>query len=534
MTLILPLVLVFSALFLLYKYLTRNNSYFRDRNVPHRKPIPIFGNQLKLMFQLESAPDNLINVGNEFRNEPYVGLFDFSQPSLCIQDPEMIKQLGIKHFENFVNHRIFGESNADELFLNSLFMMKDQKWKDMRATLSPAFTGNKMRMMFHLVKHCAENMVSYCHEQCGDTEIMTVKPRELFTKVTTDIISTCAFGLEVDCLRDPNNDIFKNAKKILDFDHPLLMFKFLFIMMMPKVAKWMKMSVTPHETTNFFKDLVRDTIAYRRKTNTYRPDVIQLLIEAMDGKLKHDTEKNDEDAGLATIQESDIGKKDGRRDWTDGEIAAQCFLFFLAGYETTGTLLNFAAYQLAVDQEVQAKLYDEVRETENKLNGETVSYEELMKMQYLDAFICECLRMFPPMVAIDRVCNKDTTIEDGKGNSFTIPKGMTIFFNTFGVHYNHKYYPNPGKFDPNRFYGENKKNIQPHLFISFGIGPRACVGSRFALMQMKLILYYMIANFSFEISEKTIIPLRFAKSVRFEPEGCVVDLKKRIKLDLLS
>lgn len=478
MSLILTVAFIVAALFLLYKYLSRNNNYFRDRNVPYRKPMLLFGNQFKLIFNLESGPDTMIDVGNVFRNEPYVGLFQFSTPMLCIQDPDMMKQLGIKHFENFVNHRTFGESAADELFINSLFLMKDQKWKDMRATLSPAFTGSKMRMMFDLVKKCAENMVTYCNEQCQESGTMTVKPRELFAKTTVDIISTCAFGLENDSLRNPDNEILGHSKKILNFESPGVMIKMFCMMLFPKVMKWLDISVTPKETTNFFKTLISDTIAHRRKTNTFRPDVIQLLIQAMDGDLKHETDKKDDDAGFATVQESDIGKKDGRRDWTDVEIAGQCFLFFLAGYETTATLLNFVGYQLAVDPEVQGKLYDEIKETQKKLDGKPINYDALMKMQYLDAFICECLRMYPPMIGIDRFCNRDTTIDDGKGNRFTIPKGMTIFFNVFGVHYNPKFYPNPAKFDPDRFYGENKKNIQPNTFMSFGVGPRACIGKK--------------------------------------------------------
>lgn len=485
MSLILTLVFIVTAIYLLFKYVTRNNNVFRDQNVPYRKPVPFFGNQFKVMLQLESAPDFMINIGNDFRNEPYVGLFQFSQPMLVIQEPEMIKQIGIKHFENFMNHRTLGASASDELFLNSLFFMKDQKWKDMRATLSPAFTGSKMRMMFDLVKKCTENMVTYCDEQCEETGSMTMKPRELFAKVTVDIISTCAFGLEVDCLRDPHNGILSHSKNILNFESSGTMFKMFFIMLMPKIANQLGISITPKETTVFFKTLIADTISYRRKTNTSRPDVIQLLMQAMDGSLKHEADKKDDDAGFATIQESDIGKKDGRQDWTDVEIAGQCFLFFLAGYETTATLLNFVGYQLAVDPEVQRKLYDEIRETEVELNGKSINYETLMKMQYLDAFICECLRMYPPMIGTDRVCNRDTTLEDGKGNSFTVPKGMLIFFNPFGVHYNPKYYPNPGKFDPSRFYRENKQNIKPNTFISFGVGPRACIGN---------ILIFLLTN----------------------------------------
>lgn len=482
MSIILSLVLIATAIFLLHKYLTRNINYFRDRNVPYKKPLPLFGDIFKALLAFESGWDSILRVVNEFRNVPFVGFFDVTTPALSVQDPNIIKQLGIKDFESFVNHQSFVQSGTDELFRNSLFLMQDQRWKEMRTTLSPAFTGSKMRMMFDLVKKCAENMVVYCNEKCQESGVnmMTIKPRELFTKVTVNVISTCAFGLEVDCLKDPNNELFENVKKILDTDAPGTTMKFIFMNMMPKVAKWLGMSITPKPTTDFFKQLVADTIAYRRKTNTFRPDVIHLLIQAIDGNLKHDSNKKDDDTGFATIHESNhnIIKKtsDSKKAWTYDEIAGQCFIFFIAGYDTTSTLLNFAAYQLAIDPNVQEKLYEEMKETEKELDEKSITYEALMKMQYLDAFICECLRMFPPMLGIDRVCNKETTIEDDKGNKFTIPEGMLVMFNPISVHYNPKYYPNPGKFDPERFYGDNKMNIQPNTFISFGVGPRACIG----------------------------------------------------------
>lgn len=81
----------------------------------------------------------------------------------------------------------------------------------------------------------------------------------------------------------------------------------------------------------------------------------------------------------------------------------------------------------------------------------------------MDAFICEFLRKYPPQIAIDRVCNRDTSIKDGNGNSFKIPKGTSAY----AVHYNSKYYPNPEKFDPHSLLGEKKNEIQPNTFILF-------------------------------------------------------------------
>lgn len=431
-----------------------------------------------MMLKMESIADNFINILNEFRHEPYVGFYDFQNPAIFIQDPDIIKQLGIKEFDSFVNHESFTTAVSDELFSNSLFMMQDEKWRVMRSTLSPAFTGSKMRMMFGLVRKCAENLAMYCDEQLDkESGRMTVKPKELFSKVLVDIISTSAFGLEIDCLRNSDNEMYKHSKKAFNFDSFTLMLKIVVMSFAPKIAAWLDLSIVPADSSQFFKKVVADTIAHRKNTQTYRPDVIQLLIEAKEGKLKHDSNKNDDDVGFATVHDAEsTSKQKIKSDWSDVEIASQCFIFFIAGFDTTATMLNFAAYQLAVDHETQEKLYQEIEKAKDNLDRQSITYEVLMKLPYLDAFVCEVLRKYPPQIQVDRVCNKGTTISDSKGNSFTIPKGMTVNFNVYAVHYNPKYYPNPDKFDPNRFLGENKSKIQPNTFIPFGVGPRACLG----------------------------------------------------------
>lgn len=79
------------------------------------------------------------------------------------------------------------------------------------------------------------------------------------------------------------------------------MFKFLVMEFIPKLVKWFDLSIVPADSSHFFKKVVADTIAHRKSTKKYRPDVIQLLIEAKEGKLKHDSNLKDDDVGFATV-----------------------------------------------------------------------------------------------------------------------------------------------------------------------------------------------------------------------------------------
>ena len=181
--------------------------------------------------------------------------------------------------------------------------------------------------------------------------------------------------------------------------------------------------------------------------------------------------------------------------------------------------MSFAAHEIAVNPDVQAKLFAEINETQADLNGKTITYDILQKMKYLDQVVCETLRFWSAAPFLDRVCTKDFTLKyDDK--SILVEKDTLIWFATGGFMKDPKYFPNPSKFDPERFSEENKHNINMDAYLPFGIGPRNCIGSRFALMEVKAVLYYMLLNFSFEISSKTRIPLELEKlPFGVRPEG---------------
>lgn len=86
--------------------------------------------------------------------------------------------------------------------------------------------------------------------------------------------------------------------------------------------------------------------------------------------------------------------------------------------------------------------------------------------------------MWPPALAFDRICSKQYTFQDFDGKNITINKGENVWVPTMGIHRDERYYPNPTKFDPERFSDENKANINAQAFLPFGSGPRNCIGRR--------------------------------------------------------
>jgi len=239
------------------------------------------------------------------------------------------------------------------------------------------------------------------------------------------------------------------------------------------------MRLFAYDQAQYFKSLVLDAIKYREQHNIIRPDMINMLMEARKSP-----------------------EKSNNREWNDDEIVAQCFIFFLAGFDTTASAMCFAAHEIMENPDVQEKLIDEIDAVLDKLDGQPITYEILQSMKYLDMVVSETLRKWPSGVGTDRVCSKPYKLKyDDK--EIDIKIGDIAWVNIAGLHYDSDIFPNPEKFDPERFNDENKNNITPYNYMPFGVGPRNCIGNRFVLMEIKAILYYLLSEFKFEPCDKT-------------------------------
>lgn len=246
-----------------------------------------------------------------------------------INSPELAKELCIKYFDSFTDHRVILDEKVDVLFGKSLISLKGEKWRNMRATLSPAFTGSKMRKMFDLIRVCSTNSIATIQETMPNEKEFEMK--DFFTNFTVDVIATCAFGLEVNSFKNPKNEFKEIALKSSRPNGFLLFVKMIGIMMFPKLMRMLDIGFLEKSTSEFFRTTITGAMKYREANSITRPDMIQLLMEAKKGKLKT-TEEDKTTDGFATVEESDIGKGEVNRDLlTDDDLVAQCLVFFLAG-----------------------------------------------------------------------------------------------------------------------------------------------------------------------------------------------------------
>ncbi|XP_073945642.1 cytochrome P450 9e2-like [Choristoneura fumiferana] len=489
-------------------------SRFSKYGVKNRTPIPLVGNMATTMLRLRHFVDIINNMYTDYPEERFVGNYEFVKPVIFIRDIELIKKITVKDFEHFLDHRTFVSEELDPLFGRNLFSLKGQEWKDMRSTLSPAFTSSKMKHMLPFIVEVGNQMVNSLKTKIlkSKSKSIEIDVKDLSTRFANDVIASCAFGLRVDSHTDDNNEFYKMGYKASNFGFWQLM-KFFLYASVPSLAKKMKMTLFSDDVADFFKHLVTSTMKDREAHNILRPDMIHLLMEAKKGRLTHDERSDkDADAGFATVEESTVGKKTTNRTWSDIDLVAQAALFFIAGFETVSTAMTFLLYELAVNPDVQEKLAQEISEHE-KTSGGKFDYNSIQSMTYMDMCVSELLRLWPPAVASDRLCNKDYNL--GKPNAkatedYIMKKGEGLNIPVMAIHRDPEFFPDPLKFDPERFSDERKHEILPFTYLPFGLGPRNCIGSRFALCEVKVMVYQLLQHMKVEPSERTHIPIQLS------------------------
>ncbi|XP_043669496.1 cytochrome P450 4d2-like isoform X2 [Vespula pensylvanica] len=166
--------------------------------------------------------------------------------------------------------------------------------------------------------------------------------------------------------------------------------------------------------------------------------------------------------------------------------------FMFAGHDTTAMALVFALLLFAKHKDVQQGIRDEVN-TVMQQEGYKLTISVLREFSYLERCIKESLRLYPSVHIISRYISQDLQLK-----KYLVPAGSTCHVSIHSLHRNPEYWPNPDVFDPDRFLPENVKGRNPYSYIPFSAGLRNCIGQRFAMFEIKLMIAYILHNFYLE------------------------------------
>ncbi|XP_062552476.1 probable cytochrome P450 6a13 [Armigeres subalbatus] len=471
------------ALTLAVLWVRKRYSYWKERGIPYSKPSFPAGN-IRGMGRTEHISAQMQRCYKELKGKsPIGGIFFFINPVALIMDLDLIKNVLVKDFQHFHDRSVYSNEKDDPLSAH-LFAMEGTKWKNLRAKLTPTFTSGKMKMMYPTIIGVAEEFLKLIRtESSKNTEI---EMKEILARFTTDVIGNCAFGLECNSLHDPEAEFRRMGRKIFSFANGRLL-KIVIAQQFRSVARSLRITVTDKEVSDFFMGAVKDTVKYREESKIERNDFMSLLLKLKNAESLEDGNAHNIDP--LTVE----------------ELAAQAFVFFLAGFETSSTAMSYCLYELAQNTDLQNKARKCVLDSIKKHGSMT--YEAIQDMHYIDQCINESLRKYPPASILTRTVSKDYRLPN---SDVVLQQGSTIVIPVYAIHHDPEYYPDPERYDPDRFTPDQVAKRNPFTFLPFGEGPRICIGMRFGMMQARVGLAYLMKDFRFTLSSKTPVPLKIS------------------------
>lgn len=494
--------LTFSLLILYFFYTWKSAyAYWKRRDVPYLKPKFPFGNLSDMFLLKKNFSDVWMGVYNSVGNLPFCGIYWMKTPILVIKDIGLIKQILIKDFSHFTDHGLISNTEHEPL-LNNIFHMKGDAWRKMRLKLAPAFTSGKMKMMFPIMNKCSHELKFSLENMCKGTG--TFEAKDLMTRYTLDVIVNCAFGLNATSINNPDCNFYKIGTKIFERSLKRTFTNIVFALSQ-KIYALLKLHLVDYEACEYFTNLVKDTIEYREKNCITRNDFVDILVRLKNNLSIDDTEMFQPSNSDRRPTKGDTENKESADEVTLNDLLAQALVFFSAGFETSSSTLSFCLYELATRPDIQIKVQKELDEALERHGGFT--YQMMQELPYLDNILTETLRRYGAVSAHDRVCVKTYKIP---GTDVIIEKGCKVYIPAYAIHHDPKYYPDPFKFDPDRFLEENVKSRPSCTYIPFGEGPRICIGMRFARILMRLALATIFSEFSCKLNPVTPVPLTMA------------------------
>lgn len=250
--------------------------YWSRRGFAQLKPKFIVGNIGELFRLKKSIAEIYGEIYARSKSLKIVGLYFLYRPALMVNDTSLIQNILVKDFQSFMNHGLYVDEKRDPLS-GHLFSLHDEKWKNLRAKLSPLFSPCKLKMMFPTFLDCAVNLQSHVGE-CARGDNNVIEVRDLFARYTTDIIASVAYGFDNDSINNPDNIFRSMGAKVFkpSFTAGL---RALTTFLMPKMTNILGIRTADKCVEDFMFAMVKETIAFRETHNKQRNDFMQVKFD---------------------------------------------------------------------------------------------------------------------------------------------------------------------------------------------------------------------------------------------------------------
>jgi cytochrome P450 family 110 len=419
-------------------------------NLPDGPHTPALLRVMKLVFQpIKYMEDYTKAYGDAFTllNKSGNHIVYFSHP----QALQQIYTADASHFEA-------GAGNRFLKFLvgaNSLLLLDGERHSDGRQLLTPPFHGDRMRAYGSAIREITLSVIN---------EWQVNKPfdiRSSMQKISLRVILRVVFGLD----SGPQlEEIRRRLSSLLDFmGSPIMSSSLFFSFLQTDFGAWSPWGWMKREIKKI-DDLIYALIAQRRTESLQtRQDILSLMMCAR--------------------------YSDGQ-PMSDIELRDQLMTLLLAGHETTASALTWAFYWLDMQPEVRDKLLNELSTFD--WNSESTA---IAKLPYLTAVCQETLRIYPiVMTGVFRKVKIPIQIM-----GYNLPEGTFVVPGIYLAHHREETYPEPNKFKPKRFL---EKQYSAYEYIPFGGGNRRCIGSAFAMHEMKIVIATVLSKYQLSLLNK--------------------------------
>ena len=358
-----------------------------------------------------------------------------------LNDPELIREVLVVQNENFTKERTVQRTKM--LLGEGMITAEGEKHWAQRRVAQPAF--HRRRIVGYAETMVRESVA--LRERWQDGGMLDVSQEMI--ALTLEIVSQTLFdnklGKEV-------HEISAAINQIMDLYH--------FLVVLPAAEALVNMPIP--QMRRF------------RKARARLDAAVQRIIES---RLRSSEERNDlldmmlKGAGVERLSDLDPAVSEDLRD--------QIITIFLAGYETTANALTWTWYLLSQNPEAERRMHEEV---DRVLDGRAPTFEDVPQLKYTEMVLKESLRLYPPAWAMGRKARNDFEL-----GPYYLPRGTTMLMSQWIAHRNPEYWPEPLRFDPERF-GPDAAPQPKFAYFPFGAGPRQCVGESFAWMEGVLVL----------------------------------------------
>lgn len=270
--LLLLYIFLFLTIFLgvLYLYSTRNFNFWNHVQVSGPRPLPFFGNVMKVFTMKISIGGFLKNL-YRFSEEPYVGFFIFDEPCLLIRSPDIIKNVLATDHKYFQSRTV--TTSGDDLFARTIFAMKGSEWKETKSKLSSEFSFGKVKNMVSVMKEACNEMICYLKNYPGDYDAKTIS-----RKYAIDVITRCFFGVKAHSFDSEASEFEQVGNAMFAYtirnaiSQTLCFFK-------TSLAKLFSLQFFSSEVQNYFMNVCQRIMGIRKELKLTTGDFLATLMK---------------------------------------------------------------------------------------------------------------------------------------------------------------------------------------------------------------------------------------------------------------